>query len=215
MREGAHQHDETVDEGAVRLASNRLYGRVAAIYALWVRIGSLGAFPRLYRDGCAALKLRPGMTVLDMCCGTGELFSHLHAAVTQTGRIVGCDLSGAMLRRARQRVDLNGWRNVDLVECDARDFVPSYPVDAAIFSICLSAIPWREAVVDHVLDQLGAGARVVVVDSLCVHERPGHRLANAYNRLKGRVIGADPDCGLADFLSRRLDGIERRNHKLH
>ena len=155
-------------ENRVRWASNRLYSRVAPFYATWVRIGSLGAFPGLYREGVAALGLRAGETVLDMCCGTGELFPYLVDALGADGHIVGCDLSPAMLARAAVRVSHSGWRNVTLVEAEARELMVPRPIDAAIFSICLSAIPWRMEVLDHVLALLPPRAPVVVIDSLAV-----------------------------------------------
>jgi ubiquinone/menaquinone biosynthesis C-methylase UbiE len=185
----------------VQARSNRLYGHVAAIYAAWVRLGSLGAFPDLYRRGVDALQLCPGQTVLDMCCGTGEAMPYLERAVGPGGQIVGCDLSAAMLARARKRAVRSGWSNVDLVCADALAFRPECVIDAALFSICLSAIPWRVEVLEHVLALLPTGARVVIVDSLTV---PGRGLANLYNRAKGRVIGADPDCGLRDTAAARL-----------
>ena len=200
----------SIEAGTVRVRdrSNRLYGRIAAIYAAWVRLGSLGAFPNLYREGAAALGLAPGQTVLDMCCGTGELLPFLQEAVGPGGRIIGCDLSSAMLARARGRVTRAGWSNVDLVCADALAFRPDRPIDAAIFSICLSAIPWRIEVLDHVIGLLPSGGRVVIIDSLTI---PGHGLANLYNRAKGRIIGADPDCGLRAAAADRLRDPRERH----
>jgi ubiquinone/menaquinone biosynthesis C-methylase UbiE len=188
-----------------RLASNRLYGRVAPIYAAWVRLGSLGAFPALYREGVASLDLRPGKTVLDVCCGTGELFPYLIEALGPDGHIVGCDLSPAMLARAEVRVRKAGWSNVTLIEADARDVAPPRPIDSAIFSICLSAIPWRVEVLDHVLGLLPCGAPVVVIDSLTIAAGRVAKLANFYNRVKGYVIAADPDCDLLIAIEQRLE----------
>jgi ubiquinone/menaquinone biosynthesis C-methylase UbiE len=202
-----------IDEATKRLDSRRLYAHVAPIYSAYVRIGSLWAFPSLYRSGCESLHLWPGATVLDMGCGTGELFPFLHEAVTPTGRIIGCDLSGEMLAGARRRVERHGWHNVTLIQADAGDFAPPARPDAAIFSICLSAIPAREAVFDRALDFLPRGAPVAVIDSLTLPWSPGHALGNLYNRVKGRLIAADPDCGLAAFVESRLDGYEARTYR--
>ncbi|CAN5465886.1 hypothetical protein BH10PSE12_BH10PSE12_15660 [soil metagenome] len=192
----------------IRDRSNKLYSRVAAIYAAWVRLGSLGAFPNLYREGATALALSPGQTVLDMCCGTGELLPFLQKAVGPGGRIVGCDLSPVMLAQAQARATSAGWGNVDLVCADALTFQPDRPIDAAIFSICLSAIPWRVEVLDHVIGLLPSGGRVVIIDSLTI---PGRGLANLYNRAKGRIIGADPDCGLRNAAADRLSDLRERH----
>jgi demethylmenaquinone methyltransferase/2-methoxy-6-polyprenyl-1,4-benzoquinol methylase len=66
-----------------------------------------------------ALKLRPGDTVVEIGCGTGLNFPLLRAAVGETGRIVGVDLTPEMLAQARARAAEEGWRNVELVEADA------------------------------------------------------------------------------------------------
>jgi ubiquinone/menaquinone biosynthesis C-methylase UbiE len=38
------------------------------------------------------------------------------------GRIVGVDLTDAMLARAQRRLETNGWSNISLVQADAADF---------------------------------------------------------------------------------------------
>jgi len=45
-----------------------------------------------------------------MCCGTGLNFPLLQAAVGPAGRIIGVDLTDAMLDGARRRVERNGWK---------------------------------------------------------------------------------------------------------
>src|ERR1700722_20287672 len=52
-----------------------------------------------------ALGLRPGVTVIDMARCTGLNFALLHQAVGPSGRIVGFDLTDAMLARAQDRID--------------------------------------------------------------------------------------------------------------
>lgn len=193
----------TATESNVR--SNKLYRRVAPIYATWVRAGSLWAFPALYRRAAEALELSKGDTVLDVCCGTGEMFSFLHNTVGPTGRIIGCDLSPEMLDVARARVTEQGWTNIALVETDAARLDLLSHVDGIICSICLSAIPERERVLQRVLGYLKDGGRLVVVDSLTI---PGHPFANLYNRIKGRVIGADPDCGLKSLVFASLEDVD-------
>ena len=63
-----------------------------------------------------ALGLRPGDTVVDMACGTGLNFPLLEKVVGPGGRIVGVDLTDAMLARAQDRIETNGWSNISLVK---------------------------------------------------------------------------------------------------
>src|ERR1700733_7025681 len=69
-----------------------------------------------------ALGLRRGDTVVDMACGTGLNFSLLEKVVGPGGRIVGVDLTDAMLARAQARIETNGWGNVSLGRGDGGEF---------------------------------------------------------------------------------------------
>lgn len=74
------------------------------------------------QETVAALQLRPGDTVVDLGCGTGLNFSYLHAAVSESGHIIGVDLTAAMLAKAKHRVQKAGWNNVTLIEADMSTF---------------------------------------------------------------------------------------------
>jgi ubiquinone/menaquinone biosynthesis C-methylase UbiE len=61
-----------------------------------------------------------GEAVLDVGCGTGATLLRVAAAVGETGRALGCDISSSMLDLARQRIAAAGVRNVMLVQADAQ-----------------------------------------------------------------------------------------------
>lgn len=65
------------------------------------------------------LKLRDGAHVLDLGCGTGASFELLRAAVGDTGRVTGVDLSDEMAAVARERIARHAWENVEVVVGDA------------------------------------------------------------------------------------------------
>lgn len=48
----------------------------------------------------------PGSTVLDLCCGTGDLAHHLARRVGREGKVYGLDFSVAVLQIAKQRAQL-------------------------------------------------------------------------------------------------------------
>src|SRR5580704_7418638 len=88
-----------------------------------------------------ALGLRAGDTVVDMACGTGLNFSLLEKAIGPAGRIIGVDLTDAMLAQAQDRIETNGWRNVSLVQADAAGFDFPTEVDAILSTYALSQVP--------------------------------------------------------------------------
>jgi SAM-dependent methyltransferase len=65
-----------------------------------------------------AAALRAGESVLDVGCGSGQLTLQAAERVGPTGRVVGADVSGPLVARARQRGADAG--NVAFVEADAQ-----------------------------------------------------------------------------------------------
>jgi ubiquinone/menaquinone biosynthesis C-methylase UbiE len=111
-----------------------------------------------------ALGLRPGARVVDVACGTGLNFSLLEEAIGPDGRIVGVDLTDAMLAQAQERIETKGWTNVSLVQADAAAFDFPTEVDAILSTYALSHVPECAEVIAHGAAALSAGGRWVVLD---------------------------------------------------
>lgn len=148
--------------GAVR----DVYRRRAGRYDLTSRLyGLVGYRLDAYREeGIRALRLRPEATVVEIGCGTGANFERLVREVGPAGRVVGVDLTDSMLGQARARIARAGWRNVELVERDAADYVFPAHVDGVLSTYALTLVPRFDAVVEHAARALPPWARLVVVD---------------------------------------------------
>src|ERR1700722_7920869 len=120
-----------------------------------------------------ALGLRAGDTVIDMACGTGLNFPLLERAVGPGGRIIGIDLTDAMLACAQNRIETNGWSNISLVQADAADFDFPAGVDAILSTYALSQVPECAEVIAHGAAALSAGGRWVVLDLKVPGNTPG------------------------------------------
>ena len=116
------------------------------------------------RQAVSALGLKPGDTVVDIGCGTGLNFPLLYRAVTSRGKIVGVDLSDAMLAQARQAVAANQWANVQLVCADAAQFEFPAHVDAVLSTYTLTLVPDCGLVVANACKALVPGGRLAVLD---------------------------------------------------
>jgi demethylmenaquinone methyltransferase/2-methoxy-6-polyprenyl-1,4-benzoquinol methylase len=131
----------------------------APIYDLRVRL-----FLRWRRPAVEALHLRPGDTVLDLACGTGLNFPLLteHAP---GGRIIGADLTRAMLRQASRKVVARGWRHVALIECDAANLpLASESCDAVFCSYGMAIIPEYRRALAEAVRVLRPGGRLALLE---------------------------------------------------
>ncbi len=118
-----------------------------------------------------ALGLRPGHTVVEIGCGTGQNFPLLQREIGPTGKIIGVDLTDAMLAEARQRVQAAGWSNVELVHSDAAEYQFPDGVDGILSTFALSLIPRCGEVVANGSKALSPGRRWAVLE-LKVPSRP-------------------------------------------
>jgi ubiquinone/menaquinone biosynthesis C-methylase UbiE len=156
------------------------YRKKAKHYDLTSRLYPAPGYPQRgqRRRAVQALGLRPGDTVVDVACGTGLNFSLLEEAIGPGGRIVGVDLTDAMLARAEERIGTNGWGNVSLVQADAAAFDFPAGVDAIVSTYALSQVPECAEVIAHGAAALAAGGRWAVLD-LKVPDRTPRWLAHA------------------------------------
>jgi SAM-dependent methyltransferase len=105
-----------------------------------------------------ALKLAPGMHVLDAGCGTGDALSWLHERVAPDGNVVGVDLSAAHLEAARGRLR----PGVAILQADL--------LEAPLPVRCFDLV-WCVNTIHHLRDPLRG------VNRLASLLRPGGRIA--------------------------------------
>jgi ubiquinone/menaquinone biosynthesis C-methylase UbiE len=143
-----------------------MYRKKARYYDLTSRLSPVPGYPvRAQRlRAVEALRLRPGDTVVDIACGTGLNFPLIEKVIGPGGRLVGVDMTDAMLARARDRVETNGWSNVSLVHSDAAGFEFPAEVDAIVSTYALTQVPESAEVIAHGAAALSGGRRWVVLD---------------------------------------------------
>lgn len=156
-------------DGARASRARRAWDRVASAHD---RGGVIETRERGLAAGAAlAMGLRAGSAVLDVGCGAGNAFAELSAAVGETGRVVGIDVSPKMVARARARIHAHGWTNVEvrLADISGTELEPD-AFDGAVALFALSTVPDLGAALDRIHAALRPGCALFFCDA---HFRPG------------------------------------------
>jgi ubiquinone/menaquinone biosynthesis C-methylase UbiE len=147
-------------------AMRDLYRRRAARYDWSVKLFRLCGLDieRYRQEAVAALELRPGDRVVELGCGTGLNFASLQQRIGPQGKIIGVDLTDAMLDVARARVAREHWSNVQLVQANVADWNIPDGVSAVVSTLALTLLPEYDSIIQRASHALRAGGRVAVLD---------------------------------------------------
>jgi len=140
----------------------RRYDRIASLITFFDWL--LFVPTQLRKRAAVRLGLKPGDRVLEIGCGTGRNFPYLRQEVGASGMVYGVDLSAGMLQRARDLCDCEGWKNVELTQCDAATYIAPEPLDGILFGLSYNTMPHHLTVLRNAWKQLRPGGRVVIVD---------------------------------------------------
>jgi demethylmenaquinone methyltransferase/2-methoxy-6-polyprenyl-1,4-benzoquinol methylase len=143
-----------------------IYRKKAKHYDITSRFYPVPGYPERAqrRRAVQALGLRPGDSVVDVACGTGLNFPLIEEMIGPDGRILGVDLTDAMLAQARRRIAKNGWCNIRLLQADVADFDFPAGVDAILSTYALTQVPECAEVIVQGAAALSEGGRWVVLD---------------------------------------------------
>ncbi len=118
---------------------------------------------RYRKDAVKELNLRKGDTVVDLGCGTGLNFKYIQDAIGPEGKIIGVDITRAMLDEAEKRITKNNWKNVELVCSDMSKFeIPE--TDAVISTCAITLVPGFAEVIRNASNSLRPGGRFAILD---------------------------------------------------
>lgn len=98
------------------------------------------------------LGINKGDRVLVIACGTGQSFNLIQEKIWKSGEIIALDYSKKMLEIAQKKINNNNWKNIELLNTDARSLNNKYLMnhairpdfDILIWELAFSVIPdWK------------------------------------------------------------------------
>lgn len=150
--------------------------------------------------------LAPGMRVMDVGCGAGDVTFLAAKLVGPGGTVIGVDGAPEAAGFARQRAQQAGLNNVHFVSADVAQWAPDEPVDALVGRLILMYFPDPARVLQRMLSWVRPGGVVafqeldtpmtppaeVMCDPICdTYVTAGTRINQALAR-----VGADTRIGM-------------------
>jgi SAM-dependent methyltransferase len=151
--------------------------------------------------------LAPGQTVVDLGSGAGNDAFIARAAVGDTGRVIGVDMTPEMITKARDNSARRGFRNVEfrLGEIEALP-VDGASADVVVSNCVLNLVPDKRRAFAEIFRVLKPGGRLCVSDIVLKGKLP-RKLRQAAELYVGCVAGALEEREYLDIIGKAGFGV--------
>ena len=164
MSDRTHFGFEQVDAGEKARRVRGVFDSVAGKYDLMNDLMSGGLHRLWKRYAVNAAGVRPGMHVLDLAGGTGDLAQLFARRVGPSGEVILTDINNAMLAFGRDRL-LNAGHVVPAVQCDAEKLpFPDGRFDCVSIAFGLRNVTRKENALSEMHRVLKPGGVAVVLE---------------------------------------------------
>jgi demethylmenaquinone methyltransferase/2-methoxy-6-polyprenyl-1,4-benzoquinol methylase len=166
-----------------------VFDSVASRYDVMNDLMSLGIHRAWKRFTVEKAALRPGMEVLDLAGGTGDLTALMAPRVAPGGKVVLSDINEAMLSRGRERMLDRGLAGDQVEYCLAdAERLPfeGERFDVVTIAFGLRNVTHKETALGEMFRVLKPGGQLLVLE----FSRPVPALAPAYDLYSFRVLPA-------------------------
>ncbi|KAL3835589.1 hypothetical protein ACJIZ3_010325 [Penstemon smallii] len=206
-----HRPESRLVRRPVQCSTERqaLFNRIAPVYDNLNDLLSLGGH-RVWKRMCVSWTgAKEGDTVLDVCCGSGDLAFLLSEKVGINGKVIALDFSKEQLQVAASRQCERSracYKNIEWVEGDAIDLPFSFSsFDAATIGYGLRNVLNRKKALEEMHRVLKPGSKLsildfnkstqpitssiqdLMIDNVVVPVASGYGLASEYQYLKNSI----------------------------
>lgn len=198
----------------------RMFDRIAGPYDLMNRLMTAGLDRRWRAIAARESGVGRGATVLDACCGTGDLALELARTVGRVGQVTGLDFSAEMLARAARKSAGEDAAAIEWVRGDATAMpFKDNSFAAATIAFGLRNVPDPEAGLRELARVVRPGGRVVCLEIT----RPDHGALKSFYSLwfdrgipaLGRVLDRGGAYSYLPASVRRFPGPDQLGEAFH
>jgi ubiquinone/menaquinone biosynthesis C-methylase UbiE len=155
----------------------------------------------------------PGMRVLDLGCGVGDVAMLAADLVGPSGSVTGIDRDAASVAWATKRVTEAGYKNIRFQTTDFHEFADSEKFDALVGRFILMYLPDPAVILRHLSQQLRPGATIAfmepdfTVDSRIFPDFPQFKACSTWVSEALRYSGARIYMGMRLYATYRAAGF--------
>jgi demethylmenaquinone methyltransferase/2-methoxy-6-polyprenyl-1,4-benzoquinol methylase len=144
----------------------QVFHSVASKYDLMNDLMSMGIHRAWKRFAIEQMQLRPGMQVLDVAGGTGDLTKRIARRIGHTGKVVLSDINSSMLEAGRDRLADEGIvGNVEIVQANAECLpFPDNTFDRIIIGFGLRNVTHKDEALASMYRVLKPGGQLLILE---------------------------------------------------
>ncbi len=159
--------------------------------------------------------LKKGDRVLVFCCGTGLDFPYILDKIGEEGSIIGVDFSSEMLKSAKEKIRINKWENVQLVEADITKYDDTLheKADVGVCTLGLSIIPEYKKAYYNLLAQVKDQGEIIIGDMQLAsgwYARLNPLTIFLSKKFGGTHEGHQNSLELIEMMKRELSGLNKK-----
>ncbi|HVJ50408.1 demethylmenaquinone methyltransferase [Desulfitobacterium sp.] len=142
------------------------FNSIAKSYDLMNTLMSFGLDKGWRRKAVRTVEAKPGMHILDVCCGTGQLAMEIAGTIGVSGKVTGLDFSENMLEKAKENIYSSPYQSlIALRQGDAMHLpFPDNTFDGATVGWGLRNLPNVGQGISEMLRVVKPGSMVVSLD---------------------------------------------------